>query len=115
MIKRSIDLIGAIAGLILTAPLLAPTSPCASSATHPGPVFFRQTRLGMNMKEFTLLKFRTMKADTDDAPHREYIAASMAAGVAPENGGLYKLSREDSVTNVGRWLRARPASTSFRS
>ncbi len=104
MIKRSIDLIGAIAGLILTAPFFAYIA-IRIKRDSPGPVFFRQTRLGMNLNEFTVLKFRTMKADTDDAPHRQYIKASMNADVAPENNGLYKLSREDSVTGVGAWLR----------
>ena len=103
MIKRSIDLVGSITGLVLTAPLFAYVA-LRIKLDSAGPVFFRQTRLGMNMEEFTLLKFRTMKTDTDDAPHREYIAASMAQGHAPENG-VYKLSREDSVTKVGRWLR----------
>ena len=36
-----------------------------------GPVFFRQTRLGTNMKEFTALKFRTMKVGTDQAVHQD--------------------------------------------
>ena len=39
----------------------------------PGPVFFRQSRLGLNMREFTVLKFRTMNVDTDDEAHRAYI------------------------------------------
>ena len=36
-----------------------------------GPVLFRQTRLGAGMREFTSLKFRTMKVDTDTQAHRE--------------------------------------------
>jgi len=41
--------------------------------TSSGPVLFRQTRYGMDMREFTLFKFRTMRQGTDDEPHREYI------------------------------------------
>ena len=47
-----------------------------------GPVFFRQTRLGMDLREFTLLKFRTMHEGTDEAPHREYIKQIMSVGCA---------------------------------
>ena len=44
----------------------------------PGPVLFRQIRLGTDMKEFEALKFRTMKVDTDPAAHREYVRRSMS-------------------------------------
>src|SRR5205823_5916506 len=71
----------------------------------PGPVFFRQERLGMGMKEFPALKFRTMKVDTDDAPHRAYIAQTMSSSAAPTGNGLYKLDRSDAITPFGRWLR----------
>ena len=53
--------------LLVTAPLFAYIASGGSSATRPGPVFFRQTRLGLNMRAFTRLKFRTMRVDTDDA------------------------------------------------
>jgi lipopolysaccharide/colanic/teichoic acid biosynthesis glycosyltransferase len=71
----------------------------------PGPVFFRQTRLGMDLREFTLLKFRTMREGTDEAPHREYIKQIMRSDALPESNNLYKLDRNDSITRVGRWLR----------
>jgi lipopolysaccharide/colanic/teichoic acid biosynthesis glycosyltransferase len=70
-----------------------------------GPVFFRQRRLGMDMREFTLLKFRTMREGTDDAPHREYLKQIMSADALPSSNNLYKLERPDAVTRVGRWLR----------
>jgi lipopolysaccharide/colanic/teichoic acid biosynthesis glycosyltransferase len=71
----------------------------------PGPVFFRQVRLGMDGKEFTILKFRTMREGTDDDPHRAYIRDIMEPGAAPGPQSLYKLPRPDSVTRIGRWLR----------
>jgi lipopolysaccharide/colanic/teichoic acid biosynthesis glycosyltransferase len=70
-----------------------------------GPVFFRQARLGMDMHEFTLLKFRTMRDGTDDAPHREYLKQIMSVDALPSANNLYKLDRSDAVTRVGAWLR----------
>jgi lipopolysaccharide/colanic/teichoic acid biosynthesis glycosyltransferase len=70
-----------------------------------GPVFFRQARLGKGVREFTLLKFRTMQDGTDDAPHREYIRQIMRSDALPGSNNLYKLERHDSITRVGRWLR----------
>lgn len=103
-IKRAIDVVGALGGLVVTAPLFA----CIAwrvKRDSPGPVFFRQTRLGMNMREFTTLKFRTMAVGTDDAPHREYIKRSIGSGAYPGSNGLYKLSREGAVTPFGKRLR----------
>ncbi|MBA2461388.1 MAG: sugar transferase, partial [Actinobacteria bacterium] len=56
--KRSLDLVGASALLVLTAPLFALFA-WRIKRDSPGPVLFRQTRLGQDMKEFTALKFRT--------------------------------------------------------
>jgi exopolysaccharide biosynthesis polyprenyl glycosylphosphotransferase len=105
LIKRGIDVIGAAVGLLLVFPLFVAIA-VAVKLDAPGPVFFRQRRLGMNMREFTVLKFRTMKEDTDEAAHREYINKLMMNGdVAPEDGGLYKLGRQDRITTIGRRLR----------
>jgi exopolysaccharide biosynthesis polyprenyl glycosylphosphotransferase len=104
-LKRSIDI--AVSGLALIA--LSPIFAYIALRIHfdsDGPVFFRQTRLGTNMKEFTALKFRTMKVDTDQSVHREAIRLSSVAGaVAGEPGGMFKLDRSDSVTGFGRGLR----------
>ena len=104
LIKRGIDLAGAGALLILVAPLFV-LVPIAIRLDSRGPVFFRQRRLTMGMREFTVLKFRTMVADADDAPHREYIDKLMSRDAAPEDGSLYKLARPKDVTRVGALLR----------
>jgi lipopolysaccharide/colanic/teichoic acid biosynthesis glycosyltransferase len=57
------------------------------------------------MREFTLLKFRTMRDGTDDAPHRDYVKQIMTAQALPNTNSLYKLDRAEAVTPVGRWLR----------
>jgi exopolysaccharide biosynthesis polyprenyl glycosylphosphotransferase len=104
LFKRAVDIAGATVGLIVTAPLFAYIA-WRVHRDSPGPVFFRQTRLGMDRRPFTALKFRTMRMDTDDTVHREYIKATMDPSVAPQRNGLYKLEREDAITPVGRWLR----------
>jgi len=105
-IKRGIDVVGATAMLVIASPLFV-FAAWRIRRDSPGPVFFRQERLGMQMKSFTVLKFRTMKVDTDPAPHREFIEAIMDPGATPssENANLYKLNRQDAVTGAGAWLR----------
>jgi exopolysaccharide biosynthesis polyprenyl glycosylphosphotransferase len=104
LIKRCLDVIGAVVGLALTAPLFAYAA-LRIKLDSAGPVFFRQTRLGFDMREFTALKFRTMKVDTDDGVHRDYIRQIMSASADATENGLYKLERTDAVTRFGRWLR----------
>jgi exopolysaccharide biosynthesis polyprenyl glycosylphosphotransferase len=104
LLKRAIDLAGAAFLLVTTAPLFAIFA-LKIKRDSAGPVFFRQRRLGMDQKEFTVLKFRTMRTDVDDGPHREYIRTTMEGGDGPNSNGLFKLARADDVTGFGRWLR----------
>jgi exopolysaccharide biosynthesis polyprenyl glycosylphosphotransferase len=103
-IKRAIDLIGASFGLVLTAPVFL-WAAWRIRLESRGPVFYRQRRLGTNMQEFTMLKFRTMQVDADQSPHHAYIERSMNGHNIPPAGQLYKLDRSDVVTPSGRWLR----------
>jgi exopolysaccharide biosynthesis polyprenyl glycosylphosphotransferase len=103
-VKRVIDIAGASAALLLTAPLLLALA-LWIRLDSPGGAFFRQERLGRNMEPFTLLKFRTMTVGTSDAEHRDYIRALMSNGSVPQATGLFKLERVDSVTRAGAFLR----------
>lgn len=62
MIKRTFDILFAIAGLVISAPFLLILS-VAIKATSKGPVFFRQERVGRFGKPFIIYKLRTMVAD----------------------------------------------------
>jgi exopolysaccharide biosynthesis polyprenyl glycosylphosphotransferase len=104
LLKRSLDIVGASILLALTGPLMAVIALLIRRDSR-GPVFFRQGRLGRDMREFTLLKFRTMRDGTDHAPHREYLKQIMSVDALPTTNNLYKLERSDAVTRVGRWLR----------
>ena len=69
-LKRAFDLIAAIIGLLLSAPLVVLLALLIKRESPTGPVFFRQIRVGANHRPFTLYKLRSMKPDaaaTDDA------------------------------------------------
>jgi exopolysaccharide biosynthesis polyprenyl glycosylphosphotransferase len=102
-IKRTMDIIGASILLLVTAPLFAYFA-WRVKRDSPGPVLFRQQRLGLNQSEFTALKFRTMRTDVDDAAHRDYIRRTMDPRTAQTVNGIYKLNR-DAITPFGHWLR----------
>ena len=102
--KRAIDLVGACFGLVLAAPLFLWAAWRIPRET-PGPVFFRQTRLGEDMKEFTMLKFRTMTVDADPSLHQAYVEKAMNGHKDVGVDELYKMDPGDVVTPSGRWLR----------
>jgi exopolysaccharide biosynthesis polyprenyl glycosylphosphotransferase len=104
VLKRVFDVVGAALLLALTAPLLLVLAIWIKLAS-PGPVLFRQTRLGRNQRGFEALKFRTMRVDTSPEEHRDYVRRVMSADAGPEESGLYKLERPNAVTSSGRFLR----------
>jgi len=103
-LKRVFDFSLASVLLLVTAPLFA-FAAWRIKRDSPGPVFFRQPRLGGATREFSMLKFRTMVVGTDNGVHREYIRSIMDKSAAPVGSGLYKLDREDAITRSGQWLR----------
>ena len=104
-IKRAIDLTAAGIALVVLAPLFAYIA-LRVRVDSEGPVFSRQTRLGMNRKEFTALKFRTMKVATDPAGHQAAVDETIAGGAdLTENGDEDEPKRADAVTNLGGKLR----------
>jgi exopolysaccharide biosynthesis polyprenyl glycosylphosphotransferase len=103
-VKRLIDVVGASLLLVLTAPVMAALAVWVKLSS-PGPILFRQRRLGFEMEEFTALKFRTMRVDADQQAHRDYIRETMDRAAAPTANGFYKLERTRDVTSAGRFLR----------
>lgn len=102
--KRGMDILGSALALILLSPVFVFIAWRVKRTSH-GPVFFRQERLGQGMRRFEMLKFRTMRNDTDAAPHREYVQTIMDTKQSPAEGNLYKLNRGEAVTSTGLWLR----------
>jgi lipopolysaccharide/colanic/teichoic acid biosynthesis glycosyltransferase len=103
-LKRVMDVVGASASLVLAAPLFL-WAAWRIPRESPGPVFYRQTRVGRNMREFTILKFRTMTVDADASSHQAYIETVMNGTEATAVGEVHKLDRGELVTPTGRWLR----------
>ena len=86
--KRILDTAISIPALALLSPVMLATA-ASIKLTSPGPAFFRQQRLGLNGKEFTMYKFR-----------------SMSVGAEHTGSGVYSESGDPRVTKVGRIIRA---------
>lgn len=103
--KRIFDLVFA---LLLLLPLLFVMAIVALAILldSEGPVFFRQKRVGLDGKEFNLLKFRSMHHNSDDGRHREAIKEYMNGGALNGHGeAQYKLGNDRRITKVGRFIR----------
>jgi lipopolysaccharide/colanic/teichoic acid biosynthesis glycosyltransferase len=96
--KRAFDLIFAILLLIALAPVWIAIA-IAIKLDTPGPVLFRQRRIGQNGEAFSMFKFRTM-VDGADEQKQALLHLNQAAE------GLFKISQDPRITNVGGWLRA---------
>ena len=108
-LKRTMDVVGSIAALILFAPVFLIIA-VAVKATSKGPILFRQQRIGQHGQPFTFLKFRSMRQGNDPAIHKEYVQR-LIAGKAERNGsngkdtGVYKLTKDPRVTSIGSFIR----------
>jgi lipopolysaccharide/colanic/teichoic acid biosynthesis glycosyltransferase len=100
-IKRTIDIAGSLVGLILFSPVFL-FAPILIKRSSPGPVFFRQKRLGKFGREFDLLKFRTMHVNNDPTIHQQYVK-NLIEG--KECGEVKKITNDPRVTSIGRFLR----------
>lgn len=96
--KRLLDVTGAVIGIVVLSPVLAV---CAAlvKASSPGPVLFRQRRVGLGSETFEMLKLRTMVRDADER------AASLVQANVYGDPQLFKMANDPRVTRVGRFLR----------
>ncbi len=100
-LKRALDILGAAAGLVLAAPILALISLCLK-ASGEGRVIYRQARVGKDGKEFRMLKFCTMRAmaETD---FQHYLDRHPLQRLEYER--FQKLAHDPRLTRVGNFLR----------
>jgi lipopolysaccharide/colanic/teichoic acid biosynthesis glycosyltransferase len=95
--KRAMDIAMAIAGLIVLTPVFAVIG-AIMIATEGRPVFFRQVRVGLQGRPFTIVKFRTMVPDAE-ARYAEVVALSDTQGAA------FKMTNDPRITKLGAFLR----------
>jgi lipopolysaccharide/colanic/teichoic acid biosynthesis glycosyltransferase len=105
--SRLLDIVVATVALVVLASVMAIVAVLVA-CTSPGPVLFKQERVGQHGRRFIMLKFRTMHVDCDDRLHREYVRRLLAdpEGSSCVIDGLYKLDHDPRITRVGRRLRA---------
>ena len=96
-VKRTIDLVVSLAGILLSFPLWILIALCIKYDSR-GPVIFRQTRVGKDGKHFVLYKFRSMQLGAEGM--REKLKHLNIA-----EGPIFKIKDDPRVTRVGRFLR----------
>jgi lipopolysaccharide/colanic/teichoic acid biosynthesis glycosyltransferase len=96
-LKRFFDIVLSICALVLLAPVFATIALIVKS--DGGPVFFRQTRIGLLGREFKMLKFRSMVVDAE-ARLKELLAKNEKA-----SGVTFKMKDDPRITKVGRFIR----------
>jgi exopolysaccharide biosynthesis polyprenyl glycosylphosphotransferase len=107
VLKRGLDVAGSGVLLLLVGPVFLLIAALVKLFS-PGPVFFRQVRVGEYGKPFTMLKFRTMHVNNDQTIHKEFVS-QLIKGTVPANGDdsatPFKITRDPRVTPIGRLLR----------
>lgn len=88
VVKRLIDIIGALVGLILSIPLYL-VIPIIIKISSPGPVFYGQKRMTQNGRIFTMWKFRSMRSDAESG-----------------TGAVWATKGDDRTTPIGKFLRS---------
>jgi lipopolysaccharide/colanic/teichoic acid biosynthesis glycosyltransferase len=106
ILKRSLDIIVAVVALAVSFPIFVFFS-VMIKATSPGPVFFKQKRIGFGGRPFTLLKFRTMHVNNDDSVHQKFVKDFIKAKntKACEETKAFKIVKDKRITPVGHLLR----------
>lgn len=105
--KRVVDIFFAIILLVLTSPIWLAAA-LLIKATSPGPILFRQERIGVNGVPFTCYKFRTMHNGVSDSAHRSLVIRMLTSGersIDADDGLPYKISGDPRIIRVGRWMR----------
>ena len=96
-LKRTLDIVVSIVALILLSPVFLAIA--ALVKMDGGPVFFKQTRIGLMGREFKMLKYRSMVVDAE-AKLKELLAKNEKA-----SGVTFKMKDDPRITKVGRFIR----------
>lgn len=97
-VKRLIDIVASVAGLIILSPLFLGIAICIKINDPKGPVIYSQIRLGKNEKSFKMFKFRSMVTNADELLKELQKKNEI-------NGAMFKLKNDPRITSVGRIIR----------
>lgn len=98
IIKRMMDIAGSIVGIILSSPIML-IAAIAIKIDSPGPVIFKQIRVGQNGRHFYIFKFRSMYIDAEERKAELMDQNEMSGGV------MFKMKDDPRVTKVGKFIR----------
>lgn len=98
VIKRIIDIVLSAVALVVSSPIMLGVA-IAIKLDDGGPVLFKQTRVGIHGKPFTMYKFRSMVTNAEE------IKAKLAAESGQTNRFIFKLKDDPRITKVGKFIR----------
>jgi len=105
-VKRGVDILLAFIILVLFSPLMIGIA-LGIHFFSPGPILYKQKRVGKNGQLFEMLKFRSMRLENAPDIHREYVQKLIRENCSPEDLGAnsLKLKSDPRITGLGRILR----------
>ncbi|MGG2024826.1 sugar transferase [Gottfriedia sp. S16(2024)] len=98
ILKRSMDIFGALIGILVLLPLFVFVAICIKLEDKNGSVFFSQIRVGKNGKEFKMFKFRSMVTDAE-ARLEQLLKFNEVSGA------MFKMKEDPRITNIGKFIR----------
>ena len=103
--KRAVDVVSSLLVMTVGAPLFIFLA-AAVKLSSPGPIFFRQVRIGKDGQPFVFYKFRSMRHNNDDAAHRDFAREFInGESVESRDRTVFKMVRDPRITAIGRFLR----------
>jgi lipopolysaccharide/colanic/teichoic acid biosynthesis glycosyltransferase len=106
-LKRGLDIVGSLTMVTLLAPVFLVVAALIKWKS-PGPVLFRQVRIGRMAMPFEMLKFRTMAVGADHGLHRKFVTQFVKSSDNPQesaDGPVFKITKDPRVTPIGHVLR----------
>lgn len=97
ILKRLIDIVGALFGLIILSPILIIVGVLIKLESK-GPIIFAQKRVGLNGKEFKMYKFRSMVANAEEIKEKLKEKNEMS-------GPMFKIKDDPRITKIGKFIR----------
>ncbi len=108
-VKRGMDIVGSFALIAVLSPLLILIAGLVKMSS-PGPILFRQVRIGQMMKPFMICKFRTMYTNAGHGIHHDYVkwfitSSDKETGEKHTKNQIFKLTSDPRITPIGHFLR----------